>query len=207
MRPRMGVPGMSRDSSRLSTRHRGDLARELESFFLEDPGAMSSNFRGIAALALSGVRTDGGNARGGSIAADRMIAIRGAIRHDERVRIAFLSLSEGHREVLWFALGTRTDSSDVRKALDGGVYKAAAAVLTDAARKACKAAAGAKGEPTREQIASWLERACVMGDGALKDIAEERDKLVDEALAAYAEARGEIKRTKADDSEWERCGL
>lgn len=186
---------MSRDALRISARYRGELARELRDYFAHEPGAVVSNFGGIAALALSGVRTDGGNPNASDIAADRMLRITGAVRHHARVRKAFRALPEEHRRVLAHAFGARVQSSDVRKALEGQ-YGAAAALLTDAAREACKRAAGTTGEPTREQVATWLVRACVSQDEALARVAEERDELVEAALAAYSEHRGGRKRER-----------
>lgn len=171
---------------RLSERRRGDLSRELREFFLHEPGAVVSNFGGIAALALSGVRTSAGNAFGDDAAIARMHRIHVAVGRHEAIRRAYLSLDERHRLVLWLAFGPHKLPPEWRKALG---YTAAAALITEAAKKACRRASGAAGEPTPAQLGAWLTRACAKNGKAIVEIAAERDERIADALAAYDEAR------------------
>lgn len=176
------------DAPKLSARRRGDLARELEAFFCHEPGAVQSNYAGIAALALSGVRTSAGNAFGDEVAIERMHRVHKAVGHHEAIRRAVQALSEADRSTLWLAFGPHRLAPEAKRVLE---ETAGAALLTDAARDACRKAAGTEGEPTREQVSAWLLGACRDGDHyALVNVIEERDELVEAALAAYAEAKG-----------------
>lgn len=172
---------------KLSVRRRGDLSRELRDFYAHEPGAPASNFGGIANLALSGVRTSGGNPFGGDAAALRVHRVRLALAHHADVRKALRSLHEVAQLVLWLAFGARHLPPEVRKHLG---ETAGAALITTAAVKGCQKAAGTSGAPSEQQVRAWLLRRCVEGDTAtLAPVVEGRDELVETALLAYSEAR------------------
>lgn len=181
---------------RLSAFRRDRLERELREFFLHEPGAVTSNFGGIAALALSGVRSAAGNPFGGDNAHDRMIAICRAVDRYAEKRRAYLALEDRYQRVLWLAFGPHKLPPEWRKALG---YTAAAALVTDAAKEGCKRASGAVGEPTPAQIGAWLTRACAKNGKVIVEIAAERDQHIDEALVAYDEAKRDSKASEDDE--------
>src|SRR5690606_16539239 len=149
------------------------------------------------------VRTSAGHAFGDEIAIARMHRIHRAVARHEELRRAYFALPDREQRVLWLAFGPHKLPPEWRKALG---YTAAAALVTEAAKAACKTASGATGGPTPKQLAAWLTRACVAGDTAtLRPVIEARDELVEAALCAYAAARraGGTK-TEQRTAEWQR---
>lgn len=182
------------EAPKLSTRRRGDLARELREFFCYRPSDIESNFAGIANLALSGVRISGGSGFDSGAAILRLHRIQRSVGHNGRVRRALSSLPTEHFDVLYYAFGASALAPQVHTKLG---ETAGAALLTKAAREGCMKAAGTKGEPAEPQIGAWLRRACAADDkAALADVIKERDAIVEAALVAYAEAKGGREMTR-----------
>lgn len=175
------------NQQRLSARRRGDLSRELREFFLCQPSGIESNYAGIANMALSGVRTSGGSGFDSGKAILRLHRIQRSVGHNGRVQRALLSLPDEHLDALCYAFGASALAPQVHSKLG---ETAGAALLTKAAHEGCQKAAGAVGEPSREQLGRWLLRCAATDDAeALRAVREERDALVEVALCAYAAAR------------------
>lgn len=174
---------------RLSAFRRDRLERELRAYFVHTPVDLQSNFAPIANLALTGVRTSGGRPHGDDVAIMRLASLRHEVRDHAKVKRALDVLSAKDREVLSHAYGASTLAREVHVKLG---ETAAVALLTKAAADGCMKASGVNRAPSRDQIARWLLTACIRGDAAaLHAVIEQRDKLLEEALVAYDEARRE----------------
>jgi len=174
---------------RLSAFRRDRLERELRTYFGHTPVDLQSNFAPVANLALTGVRTSGGRPHGDDVAIARLDGLRRAVGHQGEVARALDALPSAARRVLRHAFGSSTLAREVHVKLG---ETAAVALLTKAAADECMKASGVNREPSQDQIARWLLTACIRGDAAaLHPVIEQRDKLLEEALVAYDEARRE----------------